>query len=44
MPTITQLVKKPRKSKTKKSKSPALQVLKNSIKKGKIVELPKGTY
>jgi len=42
MPTISQLVKKPRKSKVKKSKSPALQVIKNSIKRGKIVELPKG--
>mgnify|MGYP000737110320 CR=1 FL=1 len=42
MPTISQLVKKPRKNKVKKSKSPALQVIKNSIKKGQIVELPKG--
>jgi len=42
MPTISQLVKKPRKSKVKKSKSPALQVIKNSIKRGKIVELPAG--
>jgi small subunit ribosomal protein S12 len=42
MPTINQLVKKPRKSKTKKSKSPALQVIRNSLKRGKITELPKG--
>ncbi len=33
MPTISQLVKKPRIDKVKKSKSPALQVIKNSIKK-----------
>ena len=42
MPTINQLVKKGRKDKKKKSKSPALQVTKNSIKRGKIVKLPKG--
>lgn len=38
MPTINQLIKNPRKSKTRKSKSPALQVIKNSIKR-KNVEL-----
>ncbi len=43
MPTINQLVKKNRKDKTRKSKSPALQVIKNSIKRGKIVKLPKGS-
>lgn len=42
MPTINQLVKKKRKSPQKKSKSPALQVIKNSIKRGKIVTLDKG--
>lgn len=42
MPTLNQLVKKPRKDKTRKSKSPALQVIKNSLKRGAIVELPKG--
>jgi small subunit ribosomal protein S12 len=42
MPTINQLVKKPRKNKVKKSNSPALQVIKNSIKRGKIIEMPKG--
>ncbi len=41
MPTINQLVKKPRKSKTKKSKSPALQVIRNSLKRGEIIKLPK---
>lgn len=39
MPTISQLVKKPRKDKVKKSKSPALQVIKNSIKKGALIKL-----
>lgn len=43
MPTISQLVKKPRKDKVKKSKSPALQVMKNSLKRGELVELPKGS-
>ncbi|HBB27384.1 MAG: 30S ribosomal protein S12 [Candidatus Gracilibacteria bacterium] len=33
MPTISQLVKNPRRDKTRKSKSPALQVIKNSIKR-----------
>lgn len=33
MPTINQLVKAPRKNKARKSKSPALQVIKNSIKR-----------
>lgn len=33
MPTINQLVKHPRKDKARKSKSPALQVIKNSIKR-----------
>lgn len=33
MPTINQLVKSPRKNKARKSKSPALQVIKNSIKR-----------
>jgi len=33
MPTINQLVKSPRRDKTTKSKSPALQVIKNSIKR-----------
>ena len=31
MPTISQLVKNPRRDKARKSKSPALQVIKNSI-------------
>jgi len=39
MPTINQLVKNKRKSPQKKSKSPALQVIKNSIKRGKIIPL-----
>jgi len=33
MPTISQLVKNPRRDKIRKSKSPALQVIKNSIKR-----------
>jgi ribosomal protein S12 len=33
MPTINQLIKKRRKSPVSKSKSPALQVIKNSIRK-----------
>ena len=33
MPTINQLVKSPRRDKAQKSKSPALQVIKNSIKR-----------
>ena len=33
MPTINQLVKNPRRDKSRKSKSPALQVIKNSIKR-----------
>lgn len=41
MPTINQLVKKSRKTPVTKSKSPALQITKNSVK-GKYVTLPKG--
>jgi ribosomal protein S12 len=33
MPTINQLIKKKRRTPLKKSKSPALQVIKNSLKK-----------
>lgn len=33
MPTINQLVRKPRADKSRKSKSPALQVIKNTIKR-----------
>ncbi len=33
MSTINQLIRKPRKDKSRKSKSPALQVIKNSIKR-----------
>ena len=33
MSTINQLIRKPRKDKTRKSKSPALQVIKNNIKR-----------
>jgi len=33
MPTINQLIKKRRKTPSTKSKSPALQMIKNSIKK-----------
>ena len=43
MPTINQLVKRKRRKKSRKSKSPALQVIKNSIKKGKIIKMPKWT-
>ncbi len=39
MPTINQLVRKPRKDKIRKSKSPALQSTFNSLK-NKVVELP----
>lgn len=39
MTTINQLVKKPRQDKKRKSKSPALQSIKNSIRK-KITDLP----
>lgn len=42
MPTISQLVKKPRKDKITKSKSPALQVIRNSLKRGKLTEVPSG--
>lgn len=42
MPTLNQLVKNGRKDKTRKSKSPALQVIRNSLKRGEINELPKG--
>jgi len=38
MPTINQLVRKRRTSPSTKSKSPALQVIKNSIK-GKTIEM-----
>lgn len=41
MPTINQLVKKSRKDWIKKSKSPALQYTKNSLKRWKMIELPK---
>lgn len=41
MTTINQLVKKSRRDKVKKSKSPALQVTKNSIQGNKQVKLPK---
>ena len=41
MPTINQLVKRNRKTPNVKSKSPALQVIKNSIRK-KMVEMPGG--
>ncbi len=41
MPTINQLVKRSRKTPAKKSKSPALQVIKNSIR-WKFVEMPGG--
>lgn len=33
MSTINQLIRKPRKDKIRKSKSPALQVIKNNIKR-----------
>ena len=36
MPTINQLIKKPRKSKSKKSKSPALLVTANVLKRKEI--------
>jgi small subunit ribosomal protein S12 len=41
MPTINQLVRKKRQDQTRKSKAPALQVTKNSIK-GKTTQLSKG--
>lgn len=41
MTTINQLVRKSRRDKFRKSKSPALQVTKNSIKGNKQVKLPK---
>ena len=41
MTTINQLVKRSRKDKVRKSKSPALQVIRNSIKGNKQTELPK---
>lgn len=41
MPTINQLVRSNRKDKTVKSKAPALQVIKNSIR-GKTVKMPNG--
>jgi small subunit ribosomal protein S12 len=41
MPTISQLIKKPRKSKGKKTKSPDLQTVHNA-KTRKISKLPKG--
>lgn len=42
MATINQLVKSNRKSPSKKSKSPALQSTKNTVRGGKLVKLPKG--
>lgn len=42
MTTINQLVKKARKDKTRKSKSPALQCIKNTLKMNKQIELPQG--
>lgn len=42
MTTINQLVKKSRKDAVKKSKSPALQFIRNSIKGNKQIQLPKG--
>lgn len=42
MPTISQLIKKSRSDTVKKSKSPALQFTKNSLKRGKLTQLPKG--
>ena len=39
MPTINQLIRKPRKNKTKKSKAPALQTAFNTLK-NRSVELP----
>lgn len=41
MTTINQLVKKSRRDSVKKSKSPALQVIKNSLKGNKQIQLPK---
>jgi small subunit ribosomal protein S12 len=41
MPTINQLVKRSRNTPVKKSKSPALQVTRNSIR-SKMVEMPGG--
>lgn len=40
MTTINQLVKRNRKNKVKKSKYPALQFIRNSIKRNKQIELP----
>jgi small subunit ribosomal protein S12 len=40
MPTITQLVKKWRSPKKRKSKSPALQYRLNTLKNNKVVEMP----
>lgn len=42
MPTINQLVKNKRKTPKKKSKSPALQFIRNSLKRNKLTELEKG--
>ncbi|MBW7954339.1 30S ribosomal protein S12 [Candidatus Gracilibacteria bacterium] len=42
MTTINQLVKRSRKDKIRKSKSPALQVIRNSIKGNKITDLQNG--
>jgi small subunit ribosomal protein S12 len=42
MPTINQLVKKTRKNPTRKSKAPALQVIKNTIQ-GKTVKISGGS-
>lgn len=40
MPTISQLIKRPRKNKTFKSKSPALMVIRNSLKRNKMSHVP----
>lgn len=42
MPTINQLIRKPRRLAAQKSKAPALQYLRNSIKGGITVPLPAG--
>lgn len=42
MPTISQLIKKSRKDKITKSKSPALQVSRNSLKRGKLTQVAWG--
>jgi small subunit ribosomal protein S12 len=42
MPTINQLIRKPRRTPVKKSKSPAMQYLTNSLKGGRVTTLDKG--